>query len=58
MVTRELVFERTTKRYARFLDVERGTVVYVAAEDWEAMGRPERIEQTQRPAQAALRAAA
>jgi hypothetical protein len=53
-VTRVLVFERITKRYARFLDQERGTVVYIHIEDWTALGRPDRIEQENRPAVAAV----
>jgi hypothetical protein len=57
-VTRVLVFERITKRYARFLDQERGTVVYIHIEDWTALGRPDRIEQENRPAAAPAQLAA
>lgn len=52
MVTRTLVYERATKRYHRFIDPERGTVQYVSNEDFEALGRPERIELSVRPAAA------
>ena len=45
-VTRELVFERPTKRMVRFLDLERGSVHYFHNEDYEALGRPERISMT------------
>lgn len=43
MVTRELIYERPTKRYQRFVDPDRGTVQYIANEDFDALGRPERI---------------
>jgi hypothetical protein len=42
-VTRELVYERPTKRMVRFLDAERGTVHYFHNEDYEQLGRPDRI---------------